>query len=475
MAYLDLRQFISILEKEGELHRIKNKVDWNLEIGNIMWKVYQSRGPAILFENVKDSNIPILSGALAGLKRYAMAIQVNPDVRTVIERVYHAMEETIEPIYSQTGPCKENIEKGKDINLFKFPVPKWHHLDGGRYIGTLGVVITKDPDTGIRNMAIVREQLLEKDKIGLLALQDTAIHLQKYRALKKPMPVATVIGAPPAVLMAAGIQANYGVDEVGIAGALAGERINLVECESIDLQVPADAEIVLEGQIYPDESTWTEEGPFGEFFGYTVTGSTKRPTINITAVTYRNKPIFQGTSPGVPVPPNEDSTLKMAAHSASVRRMLIQSGVPGVKEVYSSEAGGVCHMIVVSMDRQYYLGNARQVIDTVWGTCRGSGYGKWVIVVDDDINIFDREQVEWALATRVQPHRDIVITDDRTRGVILDPSIHPDVREYPKTQTSRIGIDATREFKGYDFPPVVRPTPKEIQELESNWGKYGFK
>ena len=153
-------------------------------------------------------------------------------------------------------------------------------------------------------------------------------------------------------------------------------------------------------------------------------------------------------------------------------RKLLKTGIPGIKEVYTTEMGCAEFTLIISMDRQYYLGNAREVINTVFGTVHTA---KWVVVVDDDIDIFDRGQVEWALSVRVQPHRDIIITDDRYGGTALDPSVNPEVRRYPNVHASKIGIDATTKFKGFEFQPVVVDTEEQRKQVEKRWKEYGFK
>ena len=470
MAYKDLREFIKKLEEEGELHRIKKEVDWNIELGTIMRKVFDLRGPAVLFEKVKGSNITLLSGAMDTYKRYALGIgESSQDLRSLLKKVLEATKNPIKPVLVKDGVCKENMEKGKDIDLYKFPVPKWHELDGGRFIGTLGVVITRDPETGVRNVGIYRQQLHGKNKTGLMALQQLGLMFEKYSAMKKPMPIVTAIGVDPAILAASVCAVGYGEDELGIAGGLRGAPVELVKCETVDLEVPANAEIVLEGYIPFDESEWEEEGPFGEFPGYYGGLKAKRPVVNLTAVTYRNNPVFQGTFEGKP--PSESTTIRAIGHTVGEWDKLLKSGVPGVKDVLATDMGCAAFIIVVSMDRHYYGGNARQIMEAIWAT---SNKGKWVIVVDDDIDIYDREQVEWALATRVQPHRDIVITSDRESAINLDPSVDPSVRDYPVQMGSRIGIDATIYFKGYKFPPIARPTEEQMREIENKWKEYGF-
>lgn len=470
MAYKDLREFIGRLEKEGELKRVTKEVDWNIELGTVMIKIFGMNGPAILFENVKGSKFPLLSGAMLTDKRYALGIKTSAsDKRTLIKKVLEAIKNPVAPIMVKNGTCKENIDKGDDIDLYKFPAPRWHNLDGGRYIGTLGVVITRDPETKIRNMGIYRQQLHGKNKVGLLATQQVGQMFQKYKALNKLMPIATAIGVDPAILVAACCQIAYGQDELEVAGALRGEPVELVKCETVDLEVPANAEVVLEGEVTPDENQWEIEGPFGEYPGYYAGVTMKRPVINLTAVTYRDKPILQGTMPHKP--PNEETTLRNISHTAGTHNKLLRYGIPGFKEVYLTDMGCANHVTIASLDRHYHGGNARQLIEAIWAACPVS---KWVIVVDDDIDIFDRGQVEWALATRVQPHRDIVITSNSRPGSDLDPSIHPDERPYPFTKSSKIGIDATVHFKGFEFPPMTKPTSEEMDEVEKKWKQYGL-
>ncbi|MFC1867831.1 UbiD family decarboxylase [Thermodesulfobacteriota bacterium] len=472
MGFKDLREFITGLDEAGELHRIKTEVDWNLELSNIVRKVAEQRGPACLFEKVKDSKFPLFSGGLFGYNKVGIAVGTKPDLRSILQKLMEACNKPIPPVTVDSGPCKENIDTGDKIDLEIFPNPKWHHLDGGRFIGTMGVVFTKDPDTGLRNMAVYRHQLMGKDKIGLdIAGQHGGIHLQKYVARKQPMPFATAIGVPPELIIAGAIKAPYGADEVGIAGAIAGEPIQLVKCETIDLEVPATAEMVFEGEIPPDNSLWELEGPFGEFPGHFGTlEARKKPTGYLKAVTYRDDPIEAACSPGIP--PNESSTIRELGQTIGTWQTLLKSGIPGIKEVYASEMS--CGFrVVVSVDRQFYLGNARQIIFSVFQF----GYlAKWVIVVDDDIDIYDSGQLEWAMSVRVQPHRDIIITDDRVRGNAIDPSVHPDNKKSQLVgQTSKIGIDATLGFKGFEFPPMVLPTEEEKKLVEKRWQEYGFR
>ena len=471
MAYKDLRKNIKDFEKAGQLQRVKAEVDSDVELSAIMRKVFELNGPACLFENVKGYKIPVFTGAMYRYKNYAINIDAPPSLKGILDKVKYACNNPIDLKMVSSGHCKENIDKGNKINLEKIPAPKWHELDGGRYISTLGVVITKDPDTGIRNLAVYREMLLGKNKTALHSEQDSGIHLRKYRDMKKPMPIVTCIGVPPSVLCAALTKVPYGQDEAGIAGALCGEPVPFVKCETVDLEVPADSEIVIEGEIPADSSKWEMEGPFGEFTGHFHSlEKTLHPTIHVSAVTYRDNPIYQGCSPGIP--PNEETTCREIPATASAYAELMKSGIPGIKDIYLPEMGCAGFTAIVQMDRHFYQGNVRQIIYFCFARLL---IGKWVIVVDHDVDIYNPGMIEWALATRVQPHRDIIITDNRLQGVALDPSIHSSLAHIPNAATSKIGIDATTKFKGHDFNPLVIDSAKMKGKIARRWKEYGFK
>lgn len=466
MPYNDLREFIDRLEKEGELVRVRAQVDPQLEIGVIMRKVFDNRGKAILFENVKGHSIPLLCGALDTFKRYALGVECPPHPREILKKNVQAVMNPIPPVIVKEGPCQEVVLMGPDVDLDHFPVPFWHPLDGGKYIGTLGVVIVKDPQTGLRNTGIYREQIEGRNKMGIQAIQQLGLIFSKYRSLGQAMPVVTAIGVDPAILAASCFSLSLGTDELSAAGGLRGKPVPLVKCKTIDLEAPAFAEIVLEGEIPPDEAKWEVEGPFGEFTGYYGLEG-KLPTIHVKAVTMRRNPIFQGTLEGRP--PSESTTLRTLGCSAGAQFRMEQAKIPGFKEVWLNDMGCGLFVTVIALDKQYYSGNARQAIMAHWSMTHA---GKWTIVVDGDVDIFDWGQVELALATRVQPHRDTIITADRHPNTRLDPSIHPEARPFPYTRTSRIGIDATVQFKGFDFPPLITYPPELVEMVEGRWREY---
>jgi 4-hydroxy-3-polyprenylbenzoate decarboxylase len=463
----DLRSFLSALEDRRLLTRVRAEVDWDLEIGAIQRRIFDCEGPALLFERVKGHRWPLVSGALGTPERVALALGCKPELKEMITRLRDATENPLAPVIVDKGLCQQNVDRLGKMDVQKFPTPKWHRLDGGRYIGTLGLVITKDPETGRRNVGIYREQILGPDRIALNATQQVGTIWQKWRRAGRPMPVATAIGVDPATMIASLVQAKLGDDEFGISGGLRGKALDLVRCVSQDLEVPASAEIVLEGQISADGEL-VQEGPFGEFTGYYGL-ETMSPVIDLTAVTYRDSPILQGTLEGAP--PSESTSLRTLTHTAGAWAKLDRMGIPGLKDVYVTDMGCANFMVVASMQRQFYFGHARQVIAAIWANIH---IAKWVIVVNDDIDIYDRRQVEWALATRVAPHRDIWVTPQNQPGTNLDPAIAPDDRHYPSIRGSRVGIDATEDYKGYEFPPQTKPSPEEYARVDARWHEYGL-
>jgi UbiD family decarboxylase len=463
----DLRGFLRVLEDRGLLHRVPVEVDWDTEIGTIQRRVADKDGPALLFDRVRGSEWPVVSGVLGTPERYALAMGCEPDHRSIIWHVKEAVKRPIAPVVVDEGVCQERVDTGAAIDLGKFPAPRWHELDGGRYIGTLGLVITKDPDTGERNIGIYREQIMGRNTTALNATQQVGTLWQKWRRKGKPMPLATAIGVDPCTLAASCVHAPLGLDEFGISGALRGRPLELVRCQTQDLEVPATAEIVLEGEI-PTDAPLVDEGPFGEFAGYYGV-MTKSPLVTLTAATYRDRPILQGALTGMP--PTEDTTLRVMGHSAGDWYKLERMQIPGLKDYYETDMGCANYMVVVSMSQQFYHGHAKQMIAAVWASIH---IAKWVIVVDDDIDIYDRRQVEWAISTRVAPYRDIWVTPQNQPDTNLDPAIHPDDRMYPNMRGSRIGIDATVGFKGFEYPPMTTPSPEAYALVDRRWQEYGL-
>jgi len=337
MSSRDLRTWIAQLEAEGELQRIKAKVDWDGEISQIIKKVYMQEGPALLFENIKDHENTrsrrLFTNGIGTLARQNLMLGLPKDtlISETIKTIKTRIQEPIAPVRVSSGPVKENIVKGGDVDLFQLPVPKWHPLDNGRYINTFYGAVTRDPDTGVNNVGLYRGGIFSKNKIGvlLIPMKDWGILYSKYQQMGKPMPVAFVYGWDPAMLGVAG--APYRGHEYDLIGAIRQEPVELVKCETSDIEVPASAEIVVEGTISPDPSTYETEGPFGEGGGF-YGEARKRPVVEVSCITHRNDPIFRGCLPGSRTPDEMGLTCHVSI-SAAAWDVLESQGIPGVLDV----------------------------------------------------------------------------------------------------------------------------------------------
>ncbi len=457
MPYKDLREFLVKLEEEGELARVKVPVNPEYEIGAICRRVLDKWGPALFFEN-PHSKIPLAVNIVATRRRYAMALETTPEAlhQEWIERTKVALE----PIIVKDGPCKENILKGDDVDLFKFPIPIWNEMDGGPYI-TFPCHISRDPETGIGNAAMYRTQVFDRNTVGILAAPYRHIHLHGKK-LSGPLPVAIALGLDPAIHIASVASFPYGVDELAMAGSLRREPVKLVKCETVPLEVPADAEIILEGELRYDEER--EEGYFGEFTGYYGLRK-KRPTIKIKAITHRNNPIYLASYEGKP--PQETNYLMGIPTEAEILRLV---PLPGIKKVHVTDGGCGAFNAIVSIDKPFE-GYGKMIAMAVMGTW-GARFIKNLIIVDSDIDPFNMTEVEWALATRVQPDRDVEIIKAVT-GVILDPSLSEHERLTGHSRTSKMIIDATKyDADTYEIP--CKPKQEVMEEVVKNWSKYGL-
>ena len=461
MAYQNLREFISRLEAEGELARVKTQVDLKYEVGAICRKVLDARGPALFFERAGDSAFPLATDLLGSRRRLALALETEPSkvVADIMERTDHPKRPTV----VSTGPCKENVLKGDEVDLFRFPMPVWNALDGGPYV-TLPIHITRDPETGEYNAAVYRCQVHDRRTLGILAgpYRHISQHRAKALARGEPFPVAIAIGVDPSLLMAATTPYNIGVDELAMAGALRGEPLELVPCETIPLLAPAQAEIVLEGEIPPD--VLQEEGPFGEFTGY-YGPANQRPVIRIKAITHRNGAIHQASYEGRP--PQETNVMAVVSKEAEITK---QVSLPGIRAIHVTEGGCAAFTAVVSI-RKNFEGYGKMAGHAVLGSW-AARLIKLVIVVDDDIDPYNWTEVEWALATRVQPHRDVEIVQE-TLGTVLDPSVRLADRLSGAARTSKMIIDATR-YDAKEFEQVCSPQKEAVEKMKRDWSKYGI-
>jgi len=470
---MDLRDFISRCEKIGELKRISVEVDWNLEISHIS-KVNEERGgPALLFENVKGYSSPVLTGAFGTSRRLAIAMGMSGN--SMCELAKEWMKLTIKEIIParevSTGPILENMDSAERVNLNKFPVPLFYPLDGGRYIGTAVFLVVRDPETGDVNLGTYRMQMLDDKRCGVQILPGKRGEriMKKYKKMGKTMPAAAVIGCDPLLFMAgAAAYAAGGASDYDIVSSIRGEPTEYLISDYTGLPIPSTAEIVLEGEIDPDN--FQPEGPFGEYTGYysdEFEREIKKPCLEVKRVLHRNNPVLWATSVGRPV--TDVHMLLALLRTATLWTELEQMRIPGIKSVYlPPEATG--RFWAIASVEQMYPGHAAQVGNAIIATNTG-GYGvKGVIVVDHDIEADDIGRVLWALAVRYDPLRSTEIIK-RGRSTPLNPALDPNSS---KLITSRIIMDATIPFEWENKPKEISLDKDTMAKVKAWWKEYGF-
>lgn len=486
MAFLDLRQYLDVLESAGELHRIKSRVNWDSEIGAIAEESIRRRAGALLFENIQDyqntHGKKLLINTHESPKRMALALGLPPDtpIMEIIKTCKQREKQLMKPRVVASGPCKEVIHMEGDVNLLEVPAPKLHSKDGGRYLQTYGGVVTKDPESDWTNVGIYRGMVHDATSMGFLWVptQHWGIHGRKYKAMGKPMPMAVTIGAGA---LAAPTYYSYlpaGVCEYDLMGAFAQEPIELVRCETVDLLVPASSEIVLEGEMSLDPATFRKEGPFGEYPGYyTSVWAEPRPVFKVNCITHRKDPILQCQTPGMY--PQEPIPFLTLITSAQTWNRLESAGIEGVTGVFIEPAQPA--VIYISIDSRYY-GHSRQVAAALWGL--GLNYtGKYVFITDSDVDITSAARVMAAVANRTQASKDLVIFPG-TFGGPLDPSMDPEVKRRTGGLGSwdRVLIDATwpmdweprEEWGGLRHPPACQAEPELAEKIRERWESYGI-
>ncbi len=458
-TFRGLREFMELLKSEGELACIQEPVELDQELGAVCVKSLRGRGPALLFERPGGSKIPILANLLATRRRFALAMGCEPQDT---HREWNSRaEHLLPPVTVERGACQENVYLGDRVDLTALPAPIWNKLDGGAYI-TLSCHITKDAKTGVRNVGVYRNQVHDRNTLGLLAGPYTHIRLQHRYNPDEPFPVAIAIGADPRLTMAASSPLPIDVDEMAMAGALRGQPLEVVPCKTVPLEVPADAEFVIEGEVRPAELR--EEGPFGEFTGHYGGPKLPRSTIHVTALTHRDNPILHLAYQGAP--PHETDVLTAVGKEAEIMRTI---HLPGIRAVHITEGGcGVLH-VVVSVEKMYE-GYGKMVGMAVLG-CNAGRHFKLVTVVDHDVDPFDPLAVEWAIATRVQAARDVEILKEVT-GIFLDPSMREEEQKGP-ARTDKMIIDATR-YNAKSYPEVCLPADEAMAKVDREWERYGI-
>jgi len=484
-GFKSLGEFVDALEKAGELVRIEKEIDPVLEITEITDRVSKMKdgGPALLFEHPKGSKIPVLINAFGSYKR--MAIAMGSDTIEVAARrisdllsASHGLPSTfsgkvkllgqlvdlsrIPPKRVSSGPCQEIVLKGGDVKLSEIPVLQCWPKDAGRFI-TLPLVCTKDPDTGIRNMGVYRMQVVD-DKTCMMHWQtqkDGAIHSEKMRRRQKKMEVAVVIGADPATVFSGVAPLPYGADELLLAGFLRGAGIELVKCKTVDLEVPAEAEIVLEGYVDPEDMR--PEGPFGDHTGV-YTPIEPFPAFHVTCVTMRKKPVYLTTIVGKP--PMEDLYMGKAIERTFLP--LLQKQIPELVDMNFPMEGTFNNAVIASIDKAYPH-QAKKVAHAIWGLGQLS-FTKVVVVVDKSVNVHDISAVALAVFNNIDPKRDLFFVD----GPVDTLNHASPQRDYG----SKLGIDATSKLKEEGY---TRVWPEEIEmdgatkkKVDALWGDLGL-
>ena len=471
---MDLREFMKKCEAEGELKRIKKEVDWNLELSHIAKLNEEKKGPALLFEKVKDYQIPLLASAFTSPRRLAIALEM-PLNFSMCDMAKRWMEFTtkklIPPVEVKTGPVLENVIQGKDVNLFKFPVPKFYPLDGGRFIGTASFIITKDLDTDWINLGTYRMQILNEKMTGVQIIKGkhADFMLKKYQKVKKTMPAAAVIGCDPLLFLAGSTLVSASICEYDIVGALRGAPCEVIKSDLTGLPLPATAELILEGEIETDPSKFQDEGPFGEYTGY-YSGKTgeewPKPVFYVKRILHRKNPTFWATSVGKPV--TDTHMIQSLNRTATLWTDLENMKVPGVQSVYIPPEMGGRFWGIVSV-RQMYPGHSMQVGTAVISTTTGHYGMKGVIVVDDDIKADDIDRILWALAMRYDPYRSTEIIK-RGRSTPLDPALPIEAREI----VSRIIMDACIPYEWERKPTEIKLDEEMVKKVQSQWKEYGL-
>lgn len=457
--YADLREWLQQVEAFGELKRI-NGAHWDKEMGpltQVMHEKYKTRTPALLFDEIPDypKGFRTLYGHFSTPNRVALTLGLPIGIsRIELVRAYQEKIKHLKPIppqYVDDGPVMENIQTGADVNILGFPSPRHHERDNARYIGTACAAITKDPDREWYNLGTYRSTVYDDKTVGLQITggKHGRIHRDKYFSKGEPMKVAIMVGQDPLFYMLGASPVPEGISEIDFAGGIRGEAVKVVRGPYTGFPIPASAEIVIEGDTFPSDKK--EEGPFGEWTGYYCSQPKNRPYVKVKSIMYRNDPILCCAPQHKPI--DETVLLKSFTGSATIWDNLNKCDIPEVRGVWQHEAGLGVRFLVISIKQRYH-GHARQVLHVASSACQAAAYnGKWVVVVDEDIDPSDMDQVLWAMTTRVDAVEDIdIIKKAWSSG--RDPLVLPESGNY----NNRILLDACipyhRKLRG-DFPPVV--------------------
>ena len=486
MSYRDLREFLAQLEANGELKRIDAEVSPRLEMTEVCDRVLRAGGPALLFERPAGHRIPVLANLFGSVKRIAAAMGVadaaalrdlgkllaylkEPDPPTGLRDLWDKF-----PLFRQVlnmapksrpgGPCQEVVWEGSDVDLGRLPVQTCWPGDAGPLI-TWGLTVTRGPAKPRQNLGIYRQQVIGRDRVIMrwLAHRGGALDFRDHAAAsKEPFPVAVALGADPATMLAAVTPLPDTLGEYQFAGLLRGARTELVKCIGSELQVPATAELVLEGNLKPGDVA--DEGPFGDHTGY-YNEVERFPVMQVERITMRRDPIYHSTYTGKP--PDEPAILGMALNELFVPLLCKQ--FPEILDFYLPPEGCSYRLAVVRMRKQY-PGHAKRVMFGVWSFLRQFMYTKFIIVCDEDIDVRDWKEVVWALTTRVDPARDTTLVE----GTPID---YLDFASPVSGLGSKLGLDATHKWPGETaraWGRAIVMDPEVKRKVDALWHRLGF-
>jgi 4-hydroxy-3-polyprenylbenzoate decarboxylase len=466
MAYRDLREFIAALEARGELKRIPFEVDPILEITEFADRAVKTGGPALLFEKPKGSEVPVFINGFASMRKMEIALEVG-SVEEIAARIVEMLEMRMPeglidkikmlpqlaamgsffPRIVSKAPCQE-VVRTEGFSLFDLPVLQCWPEDGGRFI-TLPLVFSRNPDTGKRNCGMYRMQVFDERTAGM-HWQTHKQGAEHYRRAghhgHQRMDVAVAIGADPATMYSAILPLPPDLDEMLVAGFLRQNPVEMVRCRTCDLEVPANAEFVLEGYVEAGETR--KEGPFGDHTGY-YSLADEYPVFHLTCITRRERPIYAATIVGPP--PMEDFYMGKAIERIFLPLMRLQ--LPEVRDI-AMPAEGVFHNLMLVSIRKSYPGHARKVMSAIWGLGQAM-FTKCIVVVDEDVDVQNVREVAWKSLNHIDPERDIQFT--------MGPVDSLDHASRLPNYGSKMGIDATRKWPGEGF---ARPWPGEIKMRE---------
>ncbi|MFJ9452477.1 MULTISPECIES: 4-hydroxy-3-polyprenylbenzoate decarboxylase [unclassified Herbaspirillum] len=494
MKYTDLRDFISQLQLSGELKRISTPVSPYLEITEICDRTLRASGPALIFDKVEGKNIPVLANLFGTPRRVALGMGAE-DV-SELRRIGHLLAKLKEPEPPKgfkdimglgtlvkslwdmapkehsSAPCQDIVWEGNDVDLDRLPIQHCWPGDVAPLI-TWGLVITKGPNKKRQNLGIYRQQVLGRNKVIMrwLAHRGGALDFREHCIANpgKPYPIAVALGADPATILGAVTPVPDSLSEYQFAGLLRGSRTELVKAIGSELRVPASAEIVLEGHIYPDEShpsgyEHALEGPYGDHTGY-YNEQDWFPVFTIDRITMRRDPIYHSTYTGKP--PDEPAVLGVALNEVFIP--LLQKQFSEITDFYLPPEGCSYRMAVVQMKKSY-AGHAKRVMFGVWSFLRQFMYTKFIVVVDEDVDIRDWKEVIWAITTRVDPVRDTVMVDNT-------PIDYLDFASPVSGLGSKMGIDATNKWPGEtnrEWGTTISMTDAVKKRVDSIWDELGI-